>query len=144
MAEITGLPIERKSGDFAPDKLTIMDAADPSVVLDITGFVYKLTINEVKDPDPAVPYGTELLQIVGAVVGPSGTVTFVWTAMLANQTPGQYWYDVQQTDASGAIKTIIKNKYTFHQDITKQYGSFKEVVYIWDTSQYNDPMENFV
>ena len=119
MTEITGLPIDRKRDDTAPDKLTIMDADNPDQVLDITGFLYKLTINTVRDPDPSVPYGTELLSITGAVGGIDGIVTFVWSGANADQTPGQYWYDIEQTDAGGAIKTIIKNKYTFHQDITK-------------------------
>lgn len=119
MTDITGLPIERKRGDFAPDKLTIMDADNPNQVLDITGFTYKMTINTVKDPDPSVPYGSELLQISGVVGGVDGIVTFIWTALLANKLPGQYWYDIEQIDAGGAIKTIIKNQYIFYQDITK-------------------------
>lgn len=44
---------------------------------------------------------------------------FIWDALSADQTPGKYWYDIEQVDASGLVKTIAKNLYIFYQDITK-------------------------
>jgi hypothetical protein len=120
MTEITGQPIERKRGDTAPDKITIMDFDNPGSPLDITGFAYLFTINSVKDPDPSIPYGDEKLQLIGTIpLGTDGIVLFNWNTTNANQEPRQYWYDVQQIDLSGTVKTIVKNTYTFYQDVSK-------------------------
>ena len=119
MSDLVGNPIDRKRGDTAPDKITVLDSENNNAVLDNTGFSYVLTVNTVKDPDPALPYGTELVSIAGFPGGADGTVEFPWTDVQADQAPGCYWYDIQQTDAAGKTKTIAKNAYTFNQDVGK-------------------------
>jgi hypothetical protein len=115
MAEIIGAVIERKRGDTAPDEIT--------VPFDNTGFAYLLTINTAKDPEPVGPpiVGAVLVSSIGALTpGPTeSTVSFPFSVANGNQAPGRYWYDIQQTDASGRIKTIAKNEYIFHMDVTK-------------------------
>lgn len=112
MTDIIGEVIERKRGDDAPDKIT--------VDFDNSGYSYLLTINTAKDPDTGPPLvGSELVQSIGAPGGLDGTVLFPFTPSDADQAPCPYWYDIQQTDLTGKIKTIAKNQYIYHQDITK-------------------------
>ena len=124
-AGLNGAVIRRKRGDTAPDKFIILDEEStqvPKPPLNITGFSYKLTVNTERDPDPGAvpPIGTELYSLVGVLTDPvNGTMEAAPTAIQANQLPDVYWYDVQQTDGAGKIKTIAKNKYIFDQDITK-------------------------
>jgi hypothetical protein len=119
MAELTGEPIDRKRGDTAPDKIIVIDI-ETGAPLDNTGYSYQLTINTDRNPDPGNSIGSQLVSIAGTPAGVSGAVEFPWTgAGDADQEPGEYWYDVQQTDAGGLVKTILKNTYTFHMDVTK-------------------------
>lgn len=117
MAELNGEIIERKRGDTAPDVILVVDPDDITIPLDNTGFTYNLTVNTEKDPEPGV--GTELLQVSGAPGGADGRVTFTWSPADADQTPGVYWYDIEQVDLGGFVKTIAKNQYVIYQDITK-------------------------
>lgn len=117
MTELVGAALTRKRGDTAPDTITATDAA--GAAMDNTGFSYRLTINTDRAPDPAAGIGTELVSIAGQPQGASGGVIFPWTAMDADQAPGTYWYDIEQVDASGAIKTIAKNTYKFFMDVSK-------------------------
>ena len=111
MAELIGEIIERKRGDDAPDEIT--------VPFDNSGFSYILTINTNKDPDPGPPRGVELVASTGAIGGADGTVLFPFTPGDADQEPGNYWYDIEQTDTTGKKKTIAKNQYIFHMDVSK-------------------------
>lgn len=114
-AELAGAEISRKRGDTAPDKVTLTDP-ETGGLLDNSGFAYTLTINVKRNPGPS---DAALVTITGIPGGANGEVEFPWTAMQADQAIGGYWYDIQQTDGSGRIKTIAKNRYIFHQDITK-------------------------
>lgn len=121
--DLLGICIARKRGDTAPDKITILDeesVAVPKDPLDITGFSFKLTVNTEQDPDPGVPIGTELVSINGSIIDAlNGVVEFPWTPTEADQVPEDYFYDMEQIDASGRLLTIAKNQYIFQQDITK-------------------------
>ena len=119
--ELVGAELCRKRGDTAPDKITVLDSeASPEAPLDITGFVYTMTINTERDPDPGIPVGTELVSITGTIIdAPGGVVEFRFSAGDADQDSGTHWYDIQQVDGNGNIKTIAKNKYEFFQDVSK-------------------------
>ncbi len=121
--EIVGDIICRKRGDTAPDQITILDPASlatPKAPLDVTGFSYTLTVNTDKDPDPAVPIGTELASIAGVLTDPvNGVVQFPWLPAEADQAADVDFYDIEQVDATGKVKTIAKNQYIFFQDVTK-------------------------
>ncbi len=121
--EIVGDIICRKRGDTAPDQITILDPASlttPKAPLDITGFSYTLTVNTDKDPDPAVPIGTELASIAGVLIDPvNGVVQFPWLPAEADQAADVDFYDIEQVDATGKVKTIAKNQYKFFMDVTK-------------------------
>lgn len=120
--DLQGVCIARKRGDTAPDKLFILDPESPGNPLDITGFSFILTVNTEQDPDPVGPpiVGTELVSVTGTITdGPNGEVEFPWSAGDADQTPEDYFYDVQQTDTAGRILTIAKERYIIQQDVTK-------------------------
>lgn len=123
--EIVGAIICRKRGDTAPDKITVLDsesAATPKDPLDITNFSYKLTVNTERDPEPVGPpiIGVELVSITGTITDAlGGVVEFPWTSDEADQVADTFWYDIEQVDAGGRVKTIAKNKYIFFQDIGK-------------------------
>lgn len=112
MSDVIGAALERKRGDTAPDKVRITLAGG------IAGFAYKLTLSTLKAPPDNT---TQRMQSVGVVTSDllGGDVIFPWVPADADQVPGKYWYDIQQTDTAGKIKTIAKNQYTFFQDITK-------------------------
>ncbi len=120
--DLLGDCIARKRGDTAPDRIEVKDPNDPTgaTALDITGFSFTLTINTEQDPDPAIPIGTELVSIAGTITdAPNGIVEFLFSPPDADQVPDDYWYDIQQIDASGRKLTIAKNEYKFQQDVTK-------------------------
>lgn len=119
MADLAGEQLERKRGDTRADAITITDPAT-GLARDITGNGYLMTINTSRKPDPSVPIGTELSQHIGQLADPeNGRVDFPWTTLQADQEPGKYYYDIQETDSAGKILTIAKNSYRFYQDLTK-------------------------
>lgn len=112
-----GNEIIRRRGDTAPDVINVLDQ-ETGQALDITGFSYTMTLNTEKDPEAGI--GTEIASVSGTITdAANGRVEFLFSAGNADQAPGCYFYDIQQTDASGRIKTIAKNKYRFYQDVTK-------------------------
>lgn len=119
MAGITQVDDETKRlcwgrGDSDAKGFVIKNAA--GVVIPITGFSFKLTVNEQENPDP----GVELFQVVGVITdGPNGLVAFAPTSMQTDQTPGEYFYDIEQTDTGGLISTKIKAICEIIQDISK-------------------------
>ncbi len=87
------------------------------VAIDITGFTFKLTVNSEKEPADQV---NEQFTIVGVLTdATSGKVAFSPTTANTDIAPGTYYYDVEQTDSGGAIKTLVKAKAIIVQDITK-------------------------
>ena len=85
--------------------------------IDITGFSYLLTVDPSDEPTGS---GSNLFQLTGTLTFPLvGIVSFQMTALQADQTPSEYFYDLQQVDGSGNIRTIAKGTFEFKQDITK-------------------------
>lgn len=116
MAEKEGAVLDRKRGDTAPDVILVTDPENGGP-LDISGFAYVLTLNVERNPPDA---SQQIVTITGSITNPTGgRVEFPWSPTDADQTPAKYWYDIQQTDASGRVKTIAKNAYVIYQDITK-------------------------
>ena len=106
--------ITRYRGDTAADQFTIKRDRE---VVDITDCTFKLTVNSEKDPTDA---SAQLFTVDGVVTsGIAGEVEFSPTSLQADQTPGDYYFDVQMTDGNGAKLTVVKGRYRFKQDITK-------------------------
>lgn len=106
--------ITRFRGDTAADQFTVKrDGA----AVDITGCSFKLTVNSEQNPTDT---STQLFSISGVITSAvNGEVDFSPTSLEADQAPGDYFYDIQMTDGTGAKQTIEKGRYRFKQDITK-------------------------
>jgi hypothetical protein len=115
VTEPTTIDFCRRRGDTYTITFTVTDAAgDP---IDIQGYSFLLTV----DPSPDPPDDTNnLFQIAGVIVE-AGDGVFSMTPTLADsdQEPDTYYYDLQQTDAASAIRTIAAGQWTVVQDITK-------------------------
>lgn len=86
------------------------------LVLDITGCSFILTVNKKENP-------TELdlpeFASIGVIIDPAlGQLYFPFTAEQVNLL-GDFFYDIQMTDAIGELSTLVKKPITFTQDITK-------------------------
>jgi hypothetical protein len=120
--DLFGECIARKRGDTAPDKIFVTDPENAGAPLDVTGFSFRMTVNTEQDPDPVGPpiIGTEIATINGTITNPSGgEVEFPWSAGDADQVAEDYFYDIEQTDTTGRILTIAKERYQFQQDVSK-------------------------
>ena len=117
MAQIkpTDLPLCRTRGDTFPHTFALKDSAGSAI--DITGFTFLMTVDPSEEPTDATG---NLFQLTGVITNAAGGLfQFAPTTVQANQTPNEYYYDVQMVDGSGALRTILKSTYTFTQDITK-------------------------
>lgn len=102
-------------GDSDAKGFEVQNSAGAAI--NITGFTFKLTVSSERDPADQV---NEQFTIVGVIGSPTaGTVSFAPTVTDTDITPGIYFYDIEQTDVSSRIKTIIKGKCRIVQDITK-------------------------
>lgn len=109
--------ITRFRGDTKADLFTIKTANGNAV--DITGFTFTLTVNDIENPSVATP-GNILMALTGTITDATrGEVEFAPSVGEADQTPGSYFYDVEMVDVATRITTIAKGTYTFTQDISK-------------------------
>jgi len=84
--------------------------------LDITGFVFTMTVNASDDPSDDTG---ALFQISGTVVdGPNGRVDFQPSTGDLTQTPDLYNYDIQMV-GGGSTRTILKGSFQIDADITR-------------------------
>ena len=102
-------------GDSDAKGFIIQDSV--GVAIDITGFSFKLTVSSDRDPTDQVNEQFTIVGVIGVAV--NGTVSFAPTIANTDITPGIYFYDVEQTDVTGKIKTVIKGRAKIIQDITK-------------------------
>lgn len=110
MAKIT-----RYRGDTSADQIIVTDSN--GAVIDITGYVFVMTINSHIAPSSTEGLMATVTGVVASAI--AGLVEFVPTTTAADQVPGVYYYDIQMIDTSNRISTLIKDKYQFKQDITK-------------------------
>ncbi len=102
-------------GDSDSKGFVVQDSTGAAV--DITGFSFKLTVNSEKDPTTV---SNQQFTVVGAITDAlSGKVAFSPSIVDTDIAPGTYFYDIEQTDGSGKISTLIIGKCIIIQDITK-------------------------
>jgi len=118
MATISEVNICRRRGDTAPFTITITDGTSP---IDITGFTFKLAVDPEVDPVDATNNLFELTVGDGITLTTplSGLLTIDLTTLRADQTPEVYFYDLQWTDLSGAIRTVLFGQWEIVQDVSK-------------------------
>jgi hypothetical protein len=112
---VTVIDICWERGDTYPFSFAVeLEADDP---INIAGRSYLLTVDPAADP---INDTNNLFQLTGTITdAANGIVQFGMTALQADQTPATYYYDLQQTDGAGKIRTICKGEFKFVQDITK-------------------------
>ena len=102
-------------GDTKAKGFAIQTSA--GVARNITGSTFKLTVNSEKDPPTTA---NEQFTINGVITDAvAGEVGFAPAVGDTDITPDTYFYDIQETDPSGADDTLIKAKALIVQDITK-------------------------
>jgi hypothetical protein len=117
MSEILG-DIEMTRADSYPLILTVKSKST-NLAIDLTGYVFKLTVNSEKDP---IDITHQVFQVTGVVdldqVANKGKVSFTPTSA-DTATVGKFYYDIQWT-VGGTVKSWNeKKKFTIKQDITK-------------------------
>lgn len=109
------MQIDRVRGDTYADEFVIKNVRTGAVI-DVTGCTAVLTVNSDRNPTDA---SSQIFQITGILSDPeAGVVQFSPTTEQADQV-GTFYYDIQLTDSDGIIRTIMKDVYSFTQDITK-------------------------
>lgn len=112
--------IERVRGDTSI--LTFAITTDGGTALNITGFSFKLTVDPSEAPTDALANLFQLTTGGGGIViedATGGIISATLSTLQADQTPGTYYYDLEQTDAGGLIRTLLKGAWTVVQDISK-------------------------
>lgn len=110
----TPLDITRVRGDTFPLDFQISVTGGS---LDVTGMTFLLTVDPSPDPVNAT---NNLFELTGTIVdAPNGKIRFSISLVQADQTPSEYYYDLQLKDTLGLLRTIAKGKWTVVQDITK-------------------------
>lgn len=112
---ITEVDYCRSRGDTFAIQIQIQDSAGAAI--NITGFSFLLTVDPSDEPADAL---ANIYQLTGVIDdAPNGLVSFAPSAPNALAAPGDYFHDIQQTDAGGLLRTIAKGAWQIIQDITK-------------------------
>lgn len=117
MANPTPTPIDycRARGDTFAIQIKIENSAGGAI--DIAGFSFLLTVDPSDEPLDDV---NNVYQLTGTIDdAPNGLVSFAPSVGEAAAAPGDFFYDIQQTDAGSLIRTIAKGEWQILQDITK-------------------------
>ena len=89
---------------------------EDGAVVDVTDWSFVLTISAVESP---VDTEHQVAQIVGVIAdAAAGIVDFTPEAGDV-ATAGDYFYDIEATDAGGGVSTLDKGVFTLLQDISK-------------------------
>lgn len=108
--------ITRRRGDTYNDVITVTDMST-GLAVNILGYLFVMTLDPSDAPTSAV---NNLYSLQGEILdAAAGTVSFAPSSVQADQIPGNYFYDIQMTDASGLKRTIASGKYLYMQDISK-------------------------
>lgn len=100
-------------GDTHPGFIFVKEKGQPK---DLTGHNFVMSVSKIQNPNQE----DILFQIAGAVMTPvtDGIVKFQPSSNDVNRT-GKFWYDIQMQDNQGNLRTIVKQRMIFTQDITK-------------------------
>lgn len=107
--------VTRKRGDTRPERFVFTDQST-GLPLSLDGCTLLLTVDPSKEPADS---SKNIMQLSGVIVDAvNGVVEFSPTALQADHV-GKFFFDVQLTDAQGAISTLDDGKFVLKQDITK-------------------------
>lgn len=105
--------IIRYRGDTRRIRRTVKSGGSP---VNITGWLFLLTVSSEKSPADTT---SQVAQIAGVIADAAGGVVDFTPAAGDVDTAGAYYYDIQATDDSGSVTTLVKGTLTLLQDITK-------------------------
>ena len=110
------MKIERVRGDTYADSFTVTNSRT-NAPADLTGCQFLMTLSSVSNP---VDESDQLYQLVGEIDDDptTGVVNFAPTAEQADLV-GYFFFDIQMIDTLGIVRTLVKDTYTYVQDITK-------------------------
>lgn len=109
------LDICRRRGDTFPFTVSISVAGSALNITGFTGIV--MTVDPSEEPADAM---NNLFVNTGVISdGPNGEVTFTLSVDDADQTPGEYFFDMEYVDTGGFIRTFAKGAWVVEQDISK-------------------------
>lgn len=102
-------------GDTCADTFLISNQ-ETGEAENLTGCTAKITLNKVKNP---VDTSTQVYQLVGQMSDPTtGIIEFFPTEEQADLV-GTFYFDIELTDTYNKKHTLVKDIYTYEQDITK-------------------------
>lgn len=103
----------RRRGDTVPFNIQVTSGGSP---VDITGYSFRLVVDPSEAP---VDDSNELFEVAGTITDAvNGRVSFPISTANADNV-GNYFYEVEQTDASSLIRTILAGEWNFTQDVAK-------------------------
>ena len=106
--------IRRRRGDTVAIPFEVVDST--GAVEDITGASFKLTVNSEEFP---TDISNQVFQSIGTITDAlNGLVDFPVSPTDADNL-GDFYYDVQMTDASTKLATLAAGRFIMTQDITK-------------------------
>ena len=106
----------RTRGDTFPFTVVITKKSDSSA-LNITGFTVTMSVHSVPEPTDLT---TELFKVTATIpTGTDGKAVFTLSTANADQTPGEFFHDMQYKDGGGAIRTFAAGTYVVEQDRDK-------------------------
>lgn len=106
------MQLNRTRGDTSPDVITVKAGGS---AVDLTGCSALMTLNTLRNPPDNT---TEVYQVAGVISLFDSSISFSPTVEQADQV-GLFYYDIQLTEANGAIRTLVKDVCVYTQDITK-------------------------
>lgn len=104
-------------GDSYPITFTLKDGASGDLI-DLTSSSFILTVSTAENP---VDDTTKLFDCIGLLDADptTGKVSFTPTTTDTDIARKKYYYDVQQTDSVGNIRTVVKDVFNILMDVTK-------------------------
>jgi hypothetical protein len=112
--------INRARGDTRRIQRTVTVGG---VAQNITGWSFMLTVNEEANPTDTA---NQVAEMVGTITDAANGVVEFYPTIEDVATAGEYYYDIQVTDADGKTTTPWKGEFNLWQDITKS-----DLVYTW-------------
>jgi hypothetical protein len=119
MATATVIKLVTYRGDSPIFPFHLTNSANPGGI-DITGYVFVLTVDSLEEPpETSDPSATELFSVSGVLTdAANGKFSFQPTTTDTNQTPGEYYYDISLVNGTEKV-TIVKSTFEIKQDIGK-------------------------
>lgn len=105
-------------GDTRRVSCTFLDD-DGVTPLDLTGGTVYFTVNSDEDPDNDTTAVIQKSASSGFTDALNGNHIFTLTHTNTNITPGDYWYDAEFVDSTGAYLSSFRGPFEVQSDITR-------------------------